>query len=83
METQKDAKGYDYFELDENDLDQEFDQHLKELSDRVIQKKSAPSNDTAKDVLSEFNMLKDFEADDEDVDDFKVTVRAPLTKTSL
>ncbi len=62
-----------YFELEESDLDQEFDDHLKKLSNKIIQKKQKPEE-------PEFNMLKDFEVDDDDVDDFKVVIREPRSK---
>ncbi len=72
-----------YFELDEKDLDQDFDEHLKKLSDRLIQRKT-DVEDTKPEVLTaEFNLLKDFESDDEDVDDFKVTIRSPSMKTTI
>ena len=70
-----------YFELGENDLDQEFDEHLKKLSDKIIQKKTKGAK--FEEIPPEFNILSDFESEDEDVDDFKVVIREPRSKPLL
>ncbi len=67
-----------YFELGEADLDQEFDEHLKKLSDKIIQKKAKLSK--VDEAPPEFNVLADFESEDEDIDDFKVLIREPRSK---
>ncbi len=61
------------FELDEKDLDKDFDIHLQNLSDQIAQKNVEP--------VSEFNSLKNFDDDDDDVDHFKVMIREPRSKT--
>lgn len=64
-----------YFELEESDLDREFDDHLKRLSEKIIQKKSI-----IEETPAEFNVLKDFEDEDDDIDNFKVVIREPRSK---